>query len=186
MQGLSLIGCHSVSEATEDYDEYGFYINNTTYEVAMVGCRSAASGTGDYLVTDYSKIRSSSDIGTNQPLNSGFIAEGNITMNNKAIETAKSFSYNSWGAVTTITTGTLDASASSLVALNTSGTETVTDITSDLNGIPILVIRNAGSSDVTFTHNNSKLRNNSGADIVLSAGQSISYAYVSGTVWQQV
>jgi len=192
-QGVLLSGCQSVSESGQDYDEYGFYINNTTYTVTLSGCRAAASATSDYEVNDYSKLRSCNDIGTAQPLHSGFVAEGeidmagsNIDVNAGNLKNAKSLSYNSWVTVSTVTTNTLACGSSAMVALNMASPETVNDITTTIGGIAVHTFRNAGTNAVTFTHNNSKLRNNSGADIVLAARQSVSYAFVSGVVWQQI
>jgi len=192
-QGVLLSGCQSVSVSGQDYDEYGFYINNTTYQVTLDGCRAASSATSDYNVIDYSKLRSSNDIGTAQPLHSGFVAEGGIDMDGFGIDVsggkltnAKALSYNAWATVSTVTTNTLACGSDSMIALNMAAPETVNDITSTVGGIAVHIFRNAGSNAVTFTHNSSKLRNNSGANIVLATGQSVSYAYVSGAVWQQI
>ena len=192
-QGVLLSGCFSVSESGQDYDEYGFYIDNTTYQVTLSGCRASASATEDYQISDYSKLRSCNDIGTAQPLHSGFVAEGEIDMAGSNIDVnagkllnIKGASYNSWATVSTVTTNTLACGSDTMIALNMASPETVNDLTSTVGGIAVHTFRNAGSNAVTFTHNNSKLRNNSGADIVLAASQSISYAFVSGVVWQQI
>ena len=183
--GLVLSGCQSSYESP--YDQYGFYINNTTYDVTLDGCQADDSAIAGYsFPAGLSKIRSSSNIGTNKPLHSGFVAEGSIDMSDNAITDIKYLTHNGWQTLSTVTTNTLDCAFATMIALNMSSPETVNDITSSLTGIPIIVIRNLSSNAVTFTYNNSKLRNNSKADIVLASGECISYAYVSGTVWQQI
>ena len=183
--GLVLSGCQSSYESP--YDQYGFYINNTTYDVTLTGCQADDSAIAGYsFAAGLSKIRSSSNIGTNKPLHSGFVAEGSIDMSDNAITNIKYLTHNSWQTLSTVTSNTLACGFATMIALNMSSPETVNDITTSLTGIPIIVIRNLSANAVTFTYNNAKLRNNSKADIVLGSGECISYAYVSGAVWQQI
>jgi len=102
------------------------------------------------------------------------------------VNTTSSASVPSWTTVSTITTNTLACGSGYLIALNTAGAETVSDITSDISGIPTITIRNTTANVVTFAYSASKLLNHLKADVRLEVDETITYTYVSGTVWQQI
>jgi len=92
----------------------------------------------------------------------------------------------SWDA-RSITTGTLAAVDSSLVVLTPLANDTVTDITTTLGNIPLIVVRNASTTySVTFTHNTAKLRLAGQVDHVLKPYESMVFTLVSGIIWQQL
>ena len=102
------------------------------------------------------------------------------------INTTSSASVPSWTTVSTITTNTLACGAGYLIALNTAGAETVSDITSDIGGIPTITIRNTTANVVTFAYSTSKLLNHLKADVRLEVDETITYTYVGGAIWQQI
>ena len=89
---------------------------------------------------------------------------------------------------------TVDATSASIAVTSsfttltaTLGAQIVTDITwNSTGGLPIIILRNGSVNNVTLQHNNSKLRNNGGTDVVLTQYDAVMYIYISGTVWQQI
>lgn len=74
-----------------------------------------------------------------------------------------------------------------LNTLNEASSVDVTDLAAgESQGYQEIYFRNGGATNITFKHNNSKLRNISGTDVIISTHQAISYIRVSSTVWQQV
>jgi hypothetical protein len=102
------------------------------------------------------------------------------------INTTSSAAVPAWTTVSTITTNTLDCGSGYLIALNTAGAETVSDITSSISGIPTITIRNTTANVVTFAYSTLKLLNHLKADVRLEVDETITYTYVSGSIWQQI
>jgi hypothetical protein len=125
-------------------------------------------------------------IDTEQLTHHGFILTGDIDADANKIENVSGFSADQWGTITSISSGSISAGARSFNTLLISGGGTVTDIVSSIDGIPLLVFRNADSSAVTFQYNSSKLRTIGGADVSVAQNEAIMFAYVSGNVWQQI
>jgi hypothetical protein len=184
-QGAMLNDCYAVSSGL--YSHYGFFINNTTYEVMLDGARAAAHLTSDFYVNDESKLTVHYTSGSGvEPIHPGFKAGAAIHKNNSAVTNIAMSSFNSWQSISTITANVLPVTTHSTIALNCTGAQTVNDITYSGNGLPLLVVRNSSADSVTFTHNTAKLRCANATDVVLAQYESVMFIYVSGTVWQQV
>lgn len=85
-----------------------------------------------------------------------------------------------------ITSGAIEIGEASICLLNMSAPQTVTDITKTFPGVMRVTFINTSANAVTFNHAGGKLRNNSGAAIVLGQHQSVTYQWRSGTAWQQI
>ncbi len=184
VQNWKLVGCSSIGGPTT---QYGFYINNTTYSGTFEGC----DDTGTCVISGIFTASSSNIIWhnnlsstiTHPPLS----LTGSLTMNANAVDTVGRFGFNAWQTISSITSGTISVTTSSLFTLNLAAPDTVTDITYNAAiGIPYIIFRNSSSNAVTFQYNASKLRTNSGANVVLGQYQSISFVWISGVTWQQV
>ena len=70
--------------------------------------------------------------------------------------------------------------------ISSTSLETVNTITASYSGAQKVTFRFSGTGSVTFTNNTSFIRNNSGADVVLTANQTVTYIRVSGDIWQEV
>lgn len=110
---------------------------------------------------------------------------GGLDMNVNGIDRCSFFAANGWASVS-VASNTLTVSTSNIV-VSEGAPVNVNDIVSSAGqtGILEVTIRNSGSNAVTFVHNTSKLRNISGANVALGQHQSITYTWISGTVWQQ-
>lgn len=77
--------------------------------------------------------------------------------------------------------------SSVLVVFNPNSPVSITDLVSDFGpGLEEVFIRKLGNNDVTFVHDTAKLRNISGANIVLGSNQVIHYIKITETIWQHV
>ena len=84
-----------------------------------------------------------------------------------------------------ITANTLNIPAS-LVVIPTAAPESVTDIVSLVDGgLVMATIRVLGSDPVTFVHNVNKIRNLSGANLVVASNQTVQYTQVDAVTWIQ-
>ena len=117
----------------------------------------------------------------------GAIFTGDIDLNANDILRARSLSFDSWEAFTSISSNDLPATRS-YVVLNVSGGATINTITwgGTDSGEQIVIIRNINSTAVTITHNTSNFRLLSAADISLTQHRAIVFASVNGTVWQHI
>jgi hypothetical protein len=121
-----------------------------------------------------------------QPQGSGVIKLGaKLNANSYGLDSVQYVAGPGW-TLTAASSGVL-AIGSSFVVVNEAAPVNVTDMTqaTGASGIPMVTIRNSGTSAVTFKHDTTKLRNISGADVVLGQHQSITYVHISGAVWQQ-
>jgi len=109
-----------------------------------------------------------------------------VNVNNNRLANISAMSRNAWAIITSIAGGVLACANDDHIVVNASGGGNVTDITSSLSGIPTVTIRNVDASAVTFVHNTSKLRCIGAVDKVVNQHESIQFALVSGTIWQQV
>jgi len=76
--------------------------------------------------------------------------------------------------------------ASNLVAVAAVTPETVTDIVSDIGpGLATVMIRVVGPDEVTFEHDFDKIRNLSGADLIVDANQVVQYTQIDADTWIQ-
>jgi len=77
--------------------------------------------------------------------------------------------------------------SSNRIVMTTPSPETVTDIVSDMgSGFATIIIRVVGPEAVTFEDDFNKIRNLSGANLVVGTNQTVQYAQVNDTVWIQV
>jgi len=84
-----------------------------------------------------------------------------------------------------VTANTLNVPAS-LVVIPTSAPESVTDIVSLVDGgLVTAIIRVLGSDPVTFVHDVNKIRNLSGANLVIASNQTVQYTQVDAVTWIQ-
>lgn len=96
--------------------------------------------------------------------------------------------YGGWDTRTTAPAGLLALGSIHNITMNAASATAITDITYSGVGYPELNIRNIAATAVTITHNTSKIRCNSGADVVLSTYQAARFVAVNSpaTVFQQV
>lgn len=74
-----------------------------------------------------------------------------------------------------------------LTVFNPTAPVNITDLLSEVGpGLEEVIIRKLGTNDATFVHNTSKLRNISGANIVLGSNQVLHYIKITDTIWQHV
>jgi hypothetical protein len=135
--------------------------------------------------TDYTNVRFHGLPFSVQIKHPGFLADGRIDMGANPLWNVGAISRSAWAAGSVVS-NTLVCGNEDMIVMNAATMAAITDITSALPGIPIITIRNNNAAPMTFTHNIAKLRNNSGADVVLAQYRSVQYAFVSGTVWQQI
>ena len=64
-------------------------------------------------------------------------------------------------------------------------TETILTLDNSVSGARVVTFRQGNGVTATFTHDTSKLRNISGANVVLGVHESITYTHISGSIWQQ-
>lgn len=116
----------------------------------------------------------------------GFTSNGPINLNGNRLESAAAISFSNWETVTPAA-GVITFQRST-AAISAAAISDVTDIvySGGVTGLVKVTFRNATAFPITFKQNVNKLRNNSGADVVLNQHQSITYIFVSGTAWQQV
>lgn len=69
--------------------------------------------------------------------------------------------------------------------ITSSSAETVTAINPFYSGAQRVTFRFSGAGSVTFTHSGD-IRNNSKANVVLTANQTISYVRITASIWQEV
>ena len=164
---------------------YGMYSNVAGIRITL-GDNDIAGNTSAYNVSDWSNIRHHTSVPASQPLlHPGFKAESAIDMDDKNVFGIHSLAFNTWGAAT-FSAGTLACGGNATVTVSVSGGGTVTDITSTLVDLPVIVIRNSGADPVIFDHNTAKLRLLGGADITLNQHEALMFMFISGTVWQQI
>lgn len=139
----------------------------------------------DLDISSYTNVSMHGDVGSSSVKHPGFTATGTIDMADEAIRGVNGLSFSSWGG-TSFSAGTLTVGGRSIVSADEAGGVTVTDISSSATDLPLLIIRNINASSITFQHNSSKLRLTGGTDKVIAQNEAIMFAYISGTVWQQV
>ncbi|QIX18336.1 hypothetical protein FOB32_22695 [Burkholderia multivorans] len=117
----------------------------------------------------------------------GKLMAGGVDLNSKGIDRFLWIASQGWSA------GAIDSVAgsvsvpSSFVVISPTAAVNITDIlnVSASLGFLQVTIRNNTAFSATFIHNIEKLRNIGAANKVLGPYESITYAFVSGTVWQQ-
>ena len=170
------------SEATDQDNvlitQYGYYILNPTYAGTIDGSTDHLSAT-PYYVQDYSNLLAHGGITTP-------IYHPPINFNAGQVKNVGLFSFWGWETVTAITSNTVVVGTKSLITLNCTGVQTINDISYSDADIPLIIIRNISTDAVTFTANSATLRLKDGLNVVLGQHESISFAFVAGTVWQQV
>jgi hypothetical protein len=185
-EGWSFAGCRSYARDMDNtlVTQYGFFLNNTTYAGTFDGSTDEGSAT-PYYIADGTKVTTHG--GTTTVLDHpGIRALGNIDVNGKVLHGIGAMRFKQWATITTITANAIPVGGDSLVSLNCTGAQTVNDLTYASTGIPMVVFRNISADAVTFTHNNSKLRCANATNVVLAQHETVTFLWVSGTVWQQV
>lgn len=150
---------------------------------ATVGTYAAGGDIGSSIsVVTPSLIQNHGNIsGMGHP---GFVATGDIDVNGNDLLSSRLVSYDAWFAGN-ITSSTITVT-SSTAAVASTGAVSITDLVADFEGLPLVIIRNAGTSPITFVNDFSKLRNNGKTDIILTQGESIGYIQISAGVWQNI
>lgn len=185
VQSWSLEGCYS--QATDQDGNltarYDFYINNTTHAGSIEGIAwdtTAPAPLGNYFASDDNLILHGRNQGASHP---GVKFTGTVDVNAQVLNNISQERGYQWVGAT-ITAGAISPGNNGLVSLSEAAPVDLTDINYAGTGLPEVTIRNTTANAVTFKHNTSKLRLNSGADIVLNQYQSITLRWVSGSVWQ--
>lgn len=186
--GWNLSGCQSDSldQDTVATVVSQYKINNSVYSGSIDGCTYDDLTTA-FDIADQTKIISHGDVsGITHP---GFVLQSGHKIDmadNRAIN-ARGLSYNAWATISSVTSGAIACAYDTLINLSTaSGTQTVTDLTSSFEGLPVVYFRNANTSDWVFTHNSAKLRCNNNRSFTLKQYEGAIFAKVTDTVWQQV
>lgn len=187
--GCSFFQKNNDGTSGNEYQIYGIS-SSVAFDVALGPCNFGphTSGSGSPIRNAGGGTFRGHSVGidTEQLTHHGFILTGDIDADANKIENVSGFSADQWGTITSISSGSISAGARSFNTLLISGGGTVTDIVSSIDGIPLLVFRNADSSAVTFQYNSSKLRTIGGVDVSVAQNEAIMFAYVSGNVWQQI
>ena len=185
-EAITIVGNSVGNDGGATDQDYGIYFADAATRCEGFGGNNLFGNVVDDLfLTDKDNIRYHEATTSLSSLHPGFTAEGDINMDGNGIIGVQDIAGNTWGTVSSISSGSV-ACNRTFVAMNVSGGGTVTDITSTVSDLPILIIRNSNATAITFEYNSSKLRLINQSDVSLAQSEAIMLVYVSGTVWQQV
>jgi hypothetical protein len=183
----SVAACHSQATSQDGVltARYDYHIDNSAHAGSIDGItwdKDAPAPLGNSISSATNLIAHGEKQLITHP---GVTFSGNVDFNGFTADKIKQARFSAW-STKTVSANTITVGTESIITLTEAAPVDVTDLSYSSTGLPRVTIRNAGSAAVTFKHNSAKLRNTSGADVVLTPGQgTISYIYVSGTVWVQ-
>ncbi len=166
------------------HQQYGIRILQSANKVNVCNSSSTGNNLGDWLVTNPLML----DLHGNLPRggnHAGFTLTDKILCDGNDVLEIGGISGNVWAGAS-VSSGAINVGRSSFVSINQGSSVNITDIVSSLEGIAIVVFRVSGGSDITFINNNTKLRLNGGINRTISIYESISFVFISGSVWQEV
>jgi hypothetical protein len=182
---VTLSGC-VIGNSVRTTQTRGVYSTMATGMTLIASGNDVSGNTvADWSITDTTGVLTHGTVPSTY-YHPGFTLSGTVNVNDFRLTNARSLSRNAWNSITTITSNTLACAFHDMIVLNVSGGATINDITCSVEGIPTVTIRNSNATAVTITHNTLKLRCNGATNITLAQHQAVQFAYVSGTVWQQV
>ena len=159
-----LVGCDAgaYDQANVLTTKYNYYLDIWNYDGVFEGCHSD----GDALVED-------THVSAFGHLNVKRIGAPNNVFDGEDVRSS-------------LTANTLDVGNVHRIAVSSATPLTLDTITYAGKGCPEIVIRNANSGALTVVHNTSKIRLNSGGNVVLAQNQTITiYKIYTSSVWQQ-
>lgn len=166
--------------------KYGIYFADATTVADLDGNVFFSHVTQDIRTAADANILWHGYTGSTRGTHPGFKAVGSIDLNGNDLLNVDGLAGSAWLSVTSLSSGTLACAGSAFIGANVSGGGTVTDLTSTLGGIPVVIIRNLNASALVFQNSSTKLRNIGAADKSVAQHESITYAFVSGVIWQQI
>ena len=166
------------------YQQYGFRILQTANKVNLNNSSSVNNVISDWLISNPLMINLHGNLPSGGE-HAGFTLRDRILCAGHEVAQIGGISGNSWQGAT-VSAGVLNVGRNSFVTLTEASPVNVTDILSSIEGLPIVTFRVSTGSAVTFVNNGSKLRLNGLANKVVNPNESITFMFVSGSVWQEV
>jgi len=115
----------------------------------------------------------------------GFTASSSINMDGSQIKKIRALSFDTPKAITSIISNDLSSGADTLLTINISSNETINTITSTIDGLATVKVRNISSGNITFT-NNATIKNKSGSNLTLTSQQAVTYQEFSNGIFYEV